>query len=387
MKTYILNPRIQEMRCLKCGQTYPVGDYFYGCPHCLKKGENASLTFVYEGSRQFLSDEKGLNRYSQFLPYKNTPYLGEGNTPVLSLNDLAKDLQLGGLYTKNEFQNPTASHKDRMNPFIVARAVSAGFSTITCASSGNEAASLAAYAAAQGLRCVNVSSKDITKTWRNASDACGAEMILTETSADRLSYQKAHMDEGWYCATNLLDIPTSSSPFGIQGYKTISYELYEEFGDKLPDCIMIPTCRGDLLYGIYEGFKDLMDEGYLTSLPRLAAAEPIPRLELILDGRNRHQDKFPGDSSQTPSIGGGTATYQSELALRDSGGFAVSSPGEDMREAVKACGKYGFYLETSSAILINCLKKAISQEKIQKGSRVLLVLTSSGYKNPSELFD
>lgn len=386
MNGYHLNPRIHGMRCLKCGASYPTDDYFYGCPHCLEKGENSSLTFLYRGSRSFLPGKTGMNRYSQFLPYEDTPYLGEGNTPVLSLNRLASQLGLSELYTKNEFQNPTGSHKDRMNPFIVARAADKGCTTVTCASSGNEAASLAAYAAAQGMECVNVSSKNITAGWKNASSGCGARLILTESPADRLVYQKTHMAEDWYCATNLLDIPTGSSPFGIQGYKTIAYELYEFFGEELPEYIFIPTCRGDLLYGIYEGFSDLAEEGFLSSVPRLAAAEPFPRLELILSGQKKHQDKFPGDSSGTPSIGGNTAAYQSVTALQKSNGFAVSAPGADLQNAVMEFGKHGLYLETSSAILLNCLQNAIAQGKIPPGSRVLLVLTSSGYKNPPELF-
>ena len=386
MTSISLNPKIKAMRCIKCGRTYPVGDYFYGCPSCLEKGENANLTFVYEKGRSFEKDKKSPARYRQFLPYENPPYLGEGDTPFLKLSSLARELGFRSIYSKNEFQNPTGSHKDRMNPYIVARAKQAGYYAVTCASSGNEAASLAAYAAAAGLRCVNVSTEAIPVFWKMASDSCGAQLVLTRTPAERLSYQKEHMDDGLYCATNLLEIPTGSSPYGIQGYKTIAFEAYEFFGSSLPEFLMIPTCRGDLLYGIYEGFSDLLEEGMIASVPRLIAAEPFPRLERILAGECRHQDIFQGDSSKTSSIGGGTATYQSVFALKNSRGFAISAPREDVLDSVRAFGKHGLYLETSSAILLNCLKKAKARRLLSPEASILLILTSNGYKNNPAIF-
>ena len=139
-RSHVLNPRIRAMVCLKCGKEYPAGDYYFGCPECRDRGENAAMTFRYEGEGCINETGTGWARYASMLPYGDTPTLGEGNTPVLELPALAEELGTAKLYTKNEFQNPTGSHKDRMNPFIVARAAQQGFTAVTCASSGNEAA-------------------------------------------------------------------------------------------------------------------------------------------------------------------------------------------------------------------------------------------------------
>lgn len=189
------------------------------------------------------------------------------------------------------------------------------------------------------------------------------------------------MKDGWYCATNLMDIPTSSSPFGIQGYKTIAFELYEELGAELPEYIFIPTCRGDLLYGIYEGFQDLIKENYLDFMPHLVACEPFPRLELILTQGYDHKEKFSGESTYTSSIGGNTATYQSVCAIKGSNGFAVSAPDADIFQAVKSMGRYGLFLETSSAIVYPCIKNALMSGLMPSNSSVMFILTSNGYKN------
>jgi len=376
-----LNPRIRGMVCLKCGREYPVGDYFYGCPACLERGENAAMTFLYEGHGAMDDTKSGWARYADMLPYGDAVTLGEGNTPVLELPALAEELGVGRLFTKNEFQNPTGSHKDRMNPFIVARAAERGYQTVTCASSGNEAASLAAYAAAEGLHCVNVSTASIPEHWKRASEESGAELVLTETSGGRLEYQRKHMGDEWYPATNLLDVPTASSAYGIQGYKTLSFELYDRFGERLPDYILIPACRGDLLYGVYEGFADLLEGGYIRTLPRLVACEPNPRLELVLEQGRSHMDKFSGDTSATSSIGGATTTWQAEYALRRSGGFAVSVSQEAALDSVGRMARHGLYLETSSAIVYPCLQKALAERRLPHDADVLLVLTSHGYKN------
>ena len=380
-KTYRLNPRIRGMVCLKCGREYPVGDYFFGCPDCLSRGENAALTFLYEGEGSIDTSASGWKRYASMLPYDNTNTLGEGFTPVLELPALAEELGVEKLFTKNEFQNPTGSHKDRMNPFILARAAEKGFSTVTCASSGNEAASLAAYAAAEGLKCVNVSTASIPELWKKASDESGAELVLVPDSNARLAYQREHMGNEWYPATNLLDIPTSSSAYGIQGYKTVSFELFERFGEDLPEYILIPTCRGDLLYGVFEGFSDLKKYGYIRTLPKLVACEPNPRLELVLEHGKKHTDCFAGSTSATSSIGGATTTWQAEFALRQSGGFAVSVSQEEAVASVGKMARHGLYLETSSAIVYPCLKKAIGENRILASASILLILTSNGYKN------
>ena len=235
----------------------------------------------------------------------------------------------------------------------------------------------------EGLNCVNVSTRSIPSLWENASDAAGAKLVLTDTPAARLFYQKEQLAQGkdWYPATNLLDLPSGSSPYGIEGYKTLSFELYEQLEGQLPDYLLIPTCRGDLLYGIYLGFRDLLETGYIKTLPRLVACEPIPRLELILSGQKRVEDKFEGDTSSMSSIGGNTATWQSVTALRESGGFALSASDTDIRDAVHAMASHGLYLETSSAVVYPCAKKAQKQGLISSHASVLFVLTSNGYKN------
>lgn len=381
-----MNKRIQGMYCLRCKKKLPIGDYLFGCPDCLEQGERSSVTFQYEGEAAIKMDAHGLHRYIEYLPYETFPSLGEGGTPLVAMKRMADDLGCAGIYCKNEFQNPSGSHKDRMNPFVVARALDTKRKTISCASSGNEAASLALYAAAAGIACCNVSSQDITPMWKAPSLAAKAKVVLTKTPEERLKYLQEKIDrEDWYCVTNQLIPPVGSSCFGIQGYKTVAYELFEQMGENMADYILVPTCRGDLLYGIFEGFQDLVGQGMLSKIPHLVAVEPFARLEKVLGGAD-YKNLFSGSSELTPSIGGGTVTYQSLVALKESKGFAMSVPQEEVMDNIVSMAHYGFYLEASSAILYGSLKKALLTQWIPPESTVVLIATSHGFKNDPAYF-
>lgn len=105
-------------------------------------------------------------RYGERHPYRTFPTLGEGGTPLVSLPILAERLQVQGLWVKNEGQNPTGSHKDRLSPLVVARALELGRTTVVAASSGNQGVSLALYAAAAGLECEIVTTHNMYNTGR-----------------------------------------------------------------------------------------------------------------------------------------------------------------------------------------------------------------------------
>ena len=122
--------------------------------------------------------------------------------------------------------------------------------------------------------------------------------------------------------------PTSSEPFGVDGYKTLAYELALDPQTANADTILISAARGDLLWGIYAGFKELVDEKFFHRTPRLVAVEPFPRLELALAGAD-YRGRFTGGSPLV-SINGSTITYQAVAAVQRSGGTAVSVKPEDV---------------------------------------------------------
>ncbi len=383
---YAFNEKITSMYCIRCGKKLPIEDYYTGCPDCLARGENASVSFTYSGSIAPKTDKRGMLRYASRLPYTDWPILGEGQTPLVEMESLERDYGLDKVYVKNECQNPTGSHKDRTSPLVVARAKALGKNTVVAATSGNAGASLAAYAAKGGLRCKILCTDAISPVWRLSIKAAGAELIIKDTPEARWEEMKEGVEkEGWYPATNYILPPVGSNCFGIQGYKTIAYEIYEELPEKMPDYIIVPVSKGDLLWGIYEGFKELKEQGFISVLPVLIAVEPVSRIERVMQGDNLG-GPFPGDCSLTESISGNNMTYQAVLAVRETKGFAVTIPKEKVIQSVYGMGKLGMYLETSSAVVLEALKEARATGKIEEGKRVVIIATSNGFKNYTELF-
>ncbi|MCU1808179.1 pyridoxal-phosphate dependent enzyme [Cytobacillus firmus] len=377
----VWNNSVKVFDCIKCNQQFSPNDYFTGCPLCLEKHEPSSLRFLYEQDAPWNINKsaKGMFRYAERLPYKSFPTLGEGETPIINIKGLGSELGIPELWLKNEGQNPTGSHKDRMSPLIVARAASLNRSTVIAASSGNAGASLAAYAAAGGLRCKIVTTPRINVAWEKAIRLYGAEIIKVQSSFERWETVRKMVEEGDYPATNYSIPPVGSNMFGVQGYTTVAYEIVEQMREYQPTAVVIPCARGDLLWGIWEGFVESLRLGWIESLPRLYAVEPFPRLAHVLQGKD-YRGKFRGDSSLLPSIGGETVTYQSLEAIRSSGGGAVVVTNTEVEKAQWELAKRGIFAEGSAAVTWPAVSKLVKEGKMDESDRVLLMITSHGYK-------
>ena len=179
--------------------------------------------------------------------------------------------------------------------------------------------------------------------------------------------------------TNYLDPPVGSNPFGLEGYKTVAFELVEQWAGEPSTAVLVPTARGDLLWGIWQGFLDAREAGLAAALPRMVAVEPLARLSSILAGSD-YRRRFEAGPHAMTSIGGATATYQSMLALQESGGSAVEVSTAEAEQAQRDLARLGFYVELSSAVVLAALYKLCDGGQVGQGDRVVLVATSHGYK-------
>lgn len=376
------NQLVQHLTCLRCNHEYNPDDYLTGCPLCLEQGYPASLQVVYDQKVPWNINQsaRGMLRYADRLPYRTFPSLGEGDTPIIEVKGLENELGIPSIWIKNEGQNPTGSHKDRMSPLVVARAASLQRSTVIAASSGNAGASLAAYAAAAGIHCKIVTTSQVHDVWEKAIRITGAEIIKVPDSYARWEVVRQMVEEeGAYPATNYIMPPVGSNLFGVQGYVTVGLEIAEQMKDDLPTAIIVPCARGDLLWGIWAGLVEARRMNWIAHLPRLYAVEPFPRLVHVLTGRD-YREEFIGDSDLLPSIGGYTVTYQSLHALVSSGGSAVVVTNEEVRGAQHHLGRKGIYAEGSSAAAYGAVAKLLQSGQIERSERVLLIVTSHGYK-------
>lgn len=379
---HALNPKLSGFECINCGLVLELKDFPEGCPACLARDEPSTVRSRFRSQPTEVADpsRQRMQRYAAWMPYTTWISLGEGGTPCTSFPALADELRVRAIHVKNEGLNPSGSHKDRTNCLAVTRALDIGAAGVVAASSGNGGASLALYAAAAGLRCRIVVTPALSAIFRRAITATGAEILEVSDSLERWR-RVADMsrNDGWFAATNYLNPPVGSNHFGLDGLKTIAYELFEELGPALVDAILVPTSRGDLIWGLYEGFRDLRALGLTRALPRLYAVEPFARISDVLAGAPV-TGSFPG-TTELASIGGSTVTYQAVAAIRASGGGAVVVKEEAVARDQVRLAHHGCFAESSSSASLTALEGLRAQGGVSSGETVALMITSNGYKD------
>lgn len=369
------NSALSGLRCIRCQRLWPIDDYFCGCPDCFKEGYPASVAPDFEYFPPVLKPEN----VSDWLAYPGQPLLGEGNTPIIDLPHLATSMGVGRLWVKNEGANPTGSHKDRMSAAFIRRAQNVGARTVAVASSGNAGVSVAAYAARAGIACVVVTTAGMSKGLVQAIEAHGSEIITVTNSAARWELISDRSQSGeWYPATNFTLPAVGSNAFGVDGYRTVAFELFLSLGPNQPTDILVPTSRADLLWGIVKGYLDLRTAGLITELPHIHAIEPFPRLSRVLAGED-YIGHFDGQSP-IKSLGGTTVTYQGVKALLQGRGCVATPPTELTIEAQCSLSRVGLYVESASAIVLSGLRLLRQASVIADDASVVLVMTSHGYK-------
>lgn len=379
---FSLNAALSGFSCVRCGTSLPVGDYFEGCPACLTKGTPSTVRSVLRELPDKLSDicKRGMERYAAWMPYTSWTSLGEGGTSCIGFPSLAEEVGSTAVFIKNEGQNPTGSHKDRMSCLVVTRARAVGATKVVAASSGNGGASLALYAAAAGLHCRIVTTPALSPIYKRAISMSGAELVVAPDSLDRWRLVSDMVESGgWFPATNYLQPPVGSNHFGVDGLKTVAFEIFEELGAGKVDVVVVPTSRGDLIWGLYEGFSHLLAKGLISSLPRLFAVEPFPRISRVLDGEAIDGD-FSGATSLI-SIGGSTVTYQAVKAIQATAGGVVVVNDQAVAEDQGRLARHGCHAELSSAATLTGLKQLLAQGRIRSPDSIVLMSTSHGYKD------
>ena len=386
---------LTALRCIRCDTEYGTAPVFTGCERCARDGYVANLTpaYDYAAIREAASPDiwaarpRSMWRYAELLPVDAAAAvtLGEGGTPLVHLPRLGERLGLSGLYIKDEGRNPTLSFKDRMASIVVSHARQVGARTVAIASSGNAGAALAAYAARGGLECVVLTSASAPEAMKAQMQVYGATLIAPPTSPDRWTLLRAGVERlGWYAASNYLTSPVGSNPYGVDAYKTIAYEIWEDFGSTVPEAVIFPVCYGDGLWGVTKGFRELRELGWSARVPRMGAAEVFGCLTTALEEGANNVAPVPAGPSVAISVAAGLSTYQALTALRQADGFAgCVSDEETVAMQREVAETEGLFVEASSVLSLVLAGRARRDGTLAADDRVVAILTASGLKDPS----
>lgn len=375
--------------CISCGEKYDLNEIVYTCHAC---GDILEIKYDFDLLKEKIK-QSGRNsplsvwRYRDFLPIHNLSKiisLNEGGTGLYLCRRLGEVLGIKNLYVKNEGENPTGSFKDRGMTVGVSKAVELGVKTVVCASTGNTAASLAAYAAKAGLSCIILLPSSSVAYGKLAQAMIyGAKVMQVKGNFDQALKMVIQISEK-YKGIYLLN---SINPFRLEGQKTIAYETCDQLNGGVPDRVVVPVGNAGNISAIWKGFTEFYVVGFIERLPKMIGIQAegaSPIAKAVKEGRNFIVPvEKPETVASAIRIGAPINWKKALSAINNSGGTAETVTDNEILEAQKMLARYeGIFVEPASASSIAGLKKLIDYGEIDRDELIVCILTGHGLKDP-----
>jgi threonine synthase len=320
-----------------------------------------------------------IERYKEFLPVTDkTPIVSllEGYTPLVRADRLAGRISDKiTLYLKFEGMNPTGSFKDRGMTMAISNAVENGSKATICASTGNTAASAAAYSARAGLSCaVILPAGEVAIGKVSQSMMHGAKVIAVDGNFDDALRIVREITENYP-----VTLVNSLNPYRIEGQKTGAFEICDDLGQP-PTYHAIPVGNAGNITAYWAGYKAYKAAGIIDRLPVMIgfqAAKSAP----IVDG---HPITSPETIATAIRIGNPASWKQAEAARDESGGLIEKVTDEEITEAQKMLASVeGVFCEPASAASVAGVIKKANEGFFKEKCTIVCVLTGHGLKDPT----
>ena len=313
-----------------------------------------------------------IHRYKQYLDlpaHAQTITLLEGNTPLIPMPRLGREFGCE-LFVKFEGLNPTGSFKDRGMTAAISEAAGRGAKTVICASTGNTAASAAAYAARAGLRCIVLIPEGKVAVGKLAGAiAYGAEVIQIQGSFDDALTLVVEITQKTPIA-----LVNSINPYRIEGQKTSPFEICDVLGSA-PDWLCLPVGNAGNITSYWAGFKQ-----YHKGLPQILGVQAEGAAPLVLG----HPVEKPETVATAIRIGKPARGEQALEAASESKGKIIAVSDAQILDAQRVLASEGVWVEPASAVgLAGLIAETASGKFEAKGKRVVIVCTGHGMKDPS----
>ena len=318
-----------------------------------------------------------LERYKDLLdlPKHTVPItLKEGSTPLIPVERIAKMLGKGAeLFVKFEGLNPTGSFKDRGMVVAVSEAVGRGAKTIICASTGNTAASAAAYAARAGIKAiVLIPEGKVARGKLVASAMYGAQIMQVDGSCDAALQLVLEIVEKLP-----ISLVNSLNPYRLQGQKTAAFEVCDDLG-AAPHLLAIPVGNAGNITSYHMGFKQY-DALKKTGMPKFLGVQAEGAAPLVI---GKIVEK-PQTIATAIQIGNPVRREEALAAVRETGGKMMAVSDTEILSAQKLLASEGIWVEPASAAGLAGLLKETQEGRLDlSGKRVVVVCTGHGLKDP-----
>lgn len=382
--------------CELCGSETPESQFR---PKCFSCGGPLEVRYDLKRIKKALSDKPVNNRSGSFLkqwidilPINNPELidrvsLGEAETPLVRSSNLGKEMGIEDLRFKLEFLGPTLSLKDRGISLCALKALELGYDTLCIPSSGNNAASVAAYAAKSGLRCVVFIQKDVSRAKALKIISYGAKVVRVNgdmSAASKLCEEMLKYHRWFRCG--------GANPYDYTAKRTAAYEIIYQLGGCVPDAVVFPVGGATGIASAYTGFLEMVEMEIIPSIPRLVgvqleACDPVTHA--FHEGLNEIHPVVKKSSlsdalmNNSPSSG-----MQALRAARETDGLFISVSDEEFVRAIRfLASREGLFAEPAGAVSVAGLNKILAQRRFQNLKTVVCMITGHGLNSPEVAID
>ena len=378
---------LTHLECSKCGKTYNHKQPQNLCTTCGKplfaRYDLEKVSQTWDKSA-LVERAATFWRYTELLPIIDPGQavsLGEIVTPLIRTQHLGKLLGLEMLWVKDESPLPGGSFKARGLAMAVSKAKELGLTKLAIPSAGNAATALAIYAARAGMEAHIFMPQDSPAFNRNTCRMAGASVTLIDgliTDAGKIVAERK-TEENWF------DVSTLKEPYRVEGKKTMGLEIAEQFDWQLPDAIVYPTGGGTGIVGMWKGFQELEQIGWIDAKrPRMISVQAAGCSPIVKAWEEGDTEAEPWVDAHTIAAGLRVPQAVGDFlildAIRGSGGTAIAVTDEEILDAMNILGtNEGILACPEGAATVAGLMKLVEAGEVHKSERVVLFNTG-GYQ-------
>ena len=378
---------VTHLECSLTGEHYDAGEV-----HNLSRaGKPLLVRYDLDAAKRTLtraslaSREPGMWKWRELLPHDGDPVsLGEIETPIVELREMAARNGASSLLVKDEGRLPTGSFKARGLAMAVTMAKQFGTERIAMPTNGNAGAALAAYGARAGIETVIVCPAETPETNVTETAAYGARVYVADGQIDECGalVGKGAAEGLWF------DCSTLKEPYRLEGKKVMGFELAEQLGWELPDAIFYPTGGGTGLIGMWKGFDELEAVGLIGSKrPRMYAVQAEGCAPMVRAFQKGEEFAERWDNAATVATGirvpKAVGDFLILRAVRESGGAAIAVSEDAILKAVEdAAREDGFLFCPEGGAVLAAWRKAMAEGLVRADERVVLFNCANGNKYP-----
>jgi len=374
--------------CTQCQKRYSLNRVFPRCDDCqepIEVGYSEEKIVKENYQKPFIDtiDDNFLNKYAPFYsslsPIDNKLSLKEGTTPLIQVNNVSLELDLDGVYLKNETVNPTWSFKDRGTFACLQHAKNLGYSHIGTVSSGNMGVSVAAYGARANMKTIVLVTADLPIEKIQPILIYNPILIKVEGDYGKLYFEslKIGREAGIYFLN-------SDVPFRVEGSKSIAFEICEQLNYNVPDFVIIPTSSGGNARGIIKGFLEYYQQGIIKSIPRficvqLEGCAPIYQAWINRDDKISPilKAKAIDNAIANPYPPSGNELLRK---LRRYNGIVAAVSDREALAGQRLLAREGIFAQPAAAVSLPAIQKLRAEGIIGKNDKCVAIITGSGLK-------